>query len=100
MVVNNHHIAALVERMQSAGRVGNDQQLDAERLHHPDRKSRPLGGIPLVTVKPPLHGDDRRPRQPAAKQPALVAHGSRLQKIRDLAIFNRGSKLDRFTDAP
>ena len=70
VVVDDHHVAGGKAWVQPAGGVGDDQQLDAERLHDADRKRGPLGRVAFVAVKPALHGDDRHAGQPAAQQSA------------------------------
>ena len=67
VVVDDHHVAGGEVRIQPAGRVGDDQQLDAERLHHADRKRGPLGRVAFVAVEAALHGDDRHAGEPAAQ---------------------------------
>ena len=73
VVFDDDQVALVVERIQAAGGVGDDQEPAAELLHHADRKGDLPGRITLVEVKPPFHRDDRLTGQRAADQLALVA---------------------------
>ena len=98
VVVDDHDVAGGEVRIQSAGGVGDDQQLDAERLHHADRKRGPLGRVAFVAMEAALHGDDRHAAEPAAQQPAAMADGGRSQEMRHVAVVDRRFDLDRVAD--
>ena len=98
VVVDDHDVAAGEVRIQPAGGVRNDQELDAEGIHHANGKRRPLGRVAFVTMEAALHGDDRHAAELAAEQSAAMADGRRFQKVRDVAVVDRRVELDRFAD--
>ena len=48
-----HHIAAFEVRVQPATGVGNDQQLDAQRVHYPYGQGRLGCRVAFIQMKPP-----------------------------------------------
>ena len=84
----------LMQRVQPARGVGDDQEPAAQLLHHPDREGDLPGRVALVQVEPPLHRHDRVPGQRAADELPLVALDRRPREIRDLGVGDRGLGLD------
>ena len=94
VVLDDDQVALAAERVQSARGVGDDQELAAELLHHPDRERDLPGRIALVQVKPPLHRHDRVAGQLAADQLPLVALDGRLGEKGDFGVGDRRLGLD------
>ena len=78
LVADEHQVAGAVGRVDPAGRVGDDQRVDAQLVHHPHRQSDLLERRPLVGVDPPLHDEHVMARQPADHQlPGVAGHRGR-----------------------
>ena len=69
VVLDDHQIALGVLRVQPAAGVGDDQQLAAQLLHHPDRERHLGGRVAFVEVEPAFHRDHRAAR-PARRRRA------------------------------
>ena len=89
VVLDDDQVALLVERIQPAGGVGDDQEPAAQLLHHPDRKGHLPGRVALVEVEPPFHRDDASAR-PAGRRPAGPC-GSRPSTAESAGSRGRGS---------
>ena len=94
VVFDDDQVALVVERVQPARGIGDDQEPAAQLLHHPDRKGHLPGRITLVEVKPPFHRDDRLTGQLAADQLPLVALDGRPWEKGDLGVGDRRLGLD------
>ncbi len=94
VVFDDDQVALIVERIQSSRGVGDDQELAAKLLHHPDRKGHLPGRITLVEVKPPFHRDDRLTGELATNQLPFVALDGRPRKKRDFRVGDRRLGLD------
>ncbi len=94
VVLDQHQIAAREKRVHAAGGVRHDERLDAQRSHHADGPHDLACRIPLVEVKPTLHGEHRhaakRPRQKAP----VVALDRREWHLGDLAVRHALRHLD------
>jgi hypothetical protein len=60
--------------------------VDAEPGEHADPEDDLRGRMAFVEVRPPAQDPERRPRQPAADEPARVADRSRDGPARDLGV--------------
>ena len=63
VVLDDDQVALVVQRVQPAGGVGDDQGRAAQLLHHPDREGDLGGGVALVEVEPAFHRHDRAGRR-------------------------------------
>ena len=94
VVLDDDQVPLLVERVQPARGVGDDQEPAAQLLHHPDREGDLPGRIAFVEVEPPLHRHDRVPGQLPADELPLVALDRRPREMGDLGVGDRGLGLD------
>ncbi len=96
VIVHDHDVAAFVERIQSAGCVRDDKQVDAEGFHHADGQGDLPGGVAFVEMEAALHGDDGQAGESAANELAFVADGSGDGEVRNIFVGNFDGGLDRF----
>jgi hypothetical protein len=94
VVGDEHDVSRTKGRVQAAGGVGDDQDLDAQHLHHAHREGNLGHRIALVVMSAPLHHRHTLPFQPAHDEPAHVPFHGRGREMGDLAIGNGDALLD------
>ena len=72
VVRDNHNIADIKPRIDSASSIGQYEGLDSQQLHDSHRESDFLHAVPFIVVKSSLHGDDRFSRHVAAQKSSMV----------------------------
>ena len=73
MVLDHHDVAHGEHVVEAAARVGRDQLLDADELHHPHGHGGLPEGVALVGVEPALHDQHRDVVQETQQKTTNVA---------------------------
>ena len=94
MVFDHDQIPLAMEGVHAARGIGDDQNRAAKLLEHPDGVGNLSCRVPLVEVKPTLHGHHGLTAQPPAHKLAFVADHRGLRKVGDFWIGNGGFRLD------
>ena len=88
LIGDQHERAARKGPPDPAGRIGEDDGLNAQRAEDPDRQRAGIGAVTLVHVKAPALRDDGTAPQDARHQLATMSRDGGLGKAGDLAIRN------------
>ena len=89
VVVHDHQRARLQRRIDAAGRVGQDEDLDAETADDARRERDRPQVVPLVEVRAPGEGGDALARQRTDDELAVVADDIRRGPVGKLTVGNR-----------
>ena len=88
MVCDDHEVADMESHVDTAGRIRHKEILDAEDLHHPDRKSHELHRIAFIIMEASLHGHDEFSAQLSCYEVALMTYCCRHRETWYLLIWN------------
>ena len=90
-IADDHQIAGMIAEVHAARRVGDDQRLDADFLHHAHGQGDILHAVSLVVMEAALHHHHALAVQRAAAPHARVARDGRAREAGDFAVrqFNR-----------
>ena len=58
VVSDDHQVANLELRTHTSGSIGNEQRLDAQFVHHPNRKGNFFHPISFIEMETSFHGHD------------------------------------------
>ena len=88
VVGDDHQVANLEGGVHAAGGVADEERLDAQFVHHPDREGDFLHRVALVVVEAALHGHDVNSAQFAEDQHAAVSFNGGHGEVGYLAVWN------------
>ena len=94
MIPDDHQVTHVEVRVDATRSIGDNEDLDAEELHHPHWQRDHLHRVALIVVKASLHRHHGDTAQRARDEVALVPDSGRVCEVGDLAVWDDGRVSD------